>query len=282
MQIFRAVEQLKEHLSSLYKAGRTVGFVPTMGALHDGHLELVGRAIQENDYSICSIFVNPTQFNNPTDLVHYPRQEEQDIEKLRAKGCSFVFIPSVEEMYPEQVEAKSFDFGGVEKEMEGAFRPGHFDGVGTVVGRLFDIVEPTRAYFGEKDFQQLRIIQKLVELEGRDIEIVPCPIVREKSGLAMSSRNQRLSLSAREDALILYRILTGLKQKFKEGVSWGVAYQEAIDEWNANQLGELEYLSLNSEEDLSPQDQWGSKQKQRLFIAAEINGVRLIDNLSIN
>ena len=266
----------------MFEHSETLGFVPTMGALHEGHLQLLDQAIGQNDHSICSIFVNPTQFNNSNDLDKYPRQEEADLAKLEARGCSFVFIPSTHEMYPDEVKSESFSFDGLENEMEGAFRPGHFDGVGTIVGRLFDLVRPTRAYFGEKDFQQLRIIQKMVEMQKREIEIVPCPIVRESTGLAMSSRNERLSTDARKDATILHEMLNSIKQDFDSGVNWDQARKKALDLWSTSHNYSVEYLTLNKVGNLKALDEWDRSDKMRVFIAAEIEGVRLIDNLSIN
>ncbi|HFB61616.1 MAG TPA: pantoate--beta-alanine ligase, partial [Bacteroidetes bacterium] len=197
MKKFTTIKETKEYLSGQKAAGKTIGFVPTMGALHEGHLELMRRARKENDLLVVSIFVNPIQFNNPDDLKKYPRTLEDDMEKLKSVDCNVLFAPDAAEMYPEKVTTQ-YDFGELDKVMEGKFRPGHFNGVAVVVKKLFDIVQPHRAYFGEKDFQQLAIIKKLVEMENIPVEIVPCPIVRDPAGLAMSSRNRLLTPEQRK------------------------------------------------------------------------------------
>jgi len=185
MKVFDSVREIKKHLAEEKNTQKTIGFVPTMGALHEGHLELMRRAKEENDLLVVSVFVNPIQFNNQEDLAKYPRDLNRDKQLLESVGCDILFAPTVDEMYPEAKIVEKFDFAELATVMEGAFRPGHFNGVAVVVKRLFNIIEPTRAYFGEKDFQQLAIIQKLVEIEEMPIKIVSCPIVREPDGLAM-------------------------------------------------------------------------------------------------
>lgn len=196
MHIFNTISETQQYLKAQQRAGKTIGFVPTMGALHAGHISLIERAKTENDLAVCSIFVNPTQFNNSDDLKKYPRTLERDCEMLRPVGCDVVFAPSAEEMYPSLPQLK-MDFGTLETIMEGKFRPGHFNGVGIVVSKLFNIVKPDKAYFGLKDLQQVAVIRRMVQELSFDLEIIPCPTLRETDGLAMSSRNTRLSPEAR-------------------------------------------------------------------------------------
>ncbi len=209
MQLVTSVDELREILQSLRDKQLTVGFVPTMGALHEGHLTLVQRSVRENDFSVVSVFVNPTQFNNKSDLEKYPRNLTRDAELLQKVGCSLVFAPEVAAMYtPDELSNPfEFDFAGLDQVMEGRFRPGHFNGVVQVVSKLFNLVQPTRAYFGEKDFQQLAIIRRMNSVLKMGVEIVACPIVREPSGLAMSSRNERLTSQQREIASGISKVL---------------------------------------------------------------------------
>lgn len=257
--------------------GKTIGFVPTMGALHEGHITLIRRAAQENDFVVVSIFVNPIQFNNPEDLTKYPRNLDADLLLLEGTGCSLVFAPSVEEMYPEP-DLTVFDFGQLDKVMEGKFRPGHFNGVAIVVKRLFEIVTPTRAYFGEKDYQQLAIIKKMVNILQMPVEIVPCPIVREPSGLAMSSRNERLTPDDRAEAAVIYKALSGIKENY----SWFIP--EGIKQLVTGQIQEsphfrVEYVSVVDTETLQPFEDWQDAEHAVVCVAAYIGGVRLIDNI---
>jgi pantoate--beta-alanine ligase len=214
MLVINKIVEIRKYFDGVRISGKTIGFVPTMGALHQGHLDLVTRACKENNVAGCSIFVNPIQFNNPEDLTKYPRTLDDDLRLLEETGCDLVFVPSVKEMYPGPVKEK-YDFGELERVMEGAHRPGHFNGVAIVVKKLFDIFQPDRAYFGEKDFQQLRIIQTLVKMEKIPVEIVPCPTVREADGLAMSSRNRRLSADERAVAPEIYRTLLSARELAK-------------------------------------------------------------------
>lgn len=209
MELVTSVEGLHEILNPLRDRHLTVGFVPTMGALHEGHITLVRRSVSENDYTVVSVFVNPTQFNNKSDLEKYPRNLQRDAALLKEAGCNVVFAPEVDAMYTSEELNRSFDFdfGGLDQVMEGSFRPGHFNGVVQVVSKLFSLVLPTRAYFGEKDFQQLAIIRRMNSLLQHDVEIVACPIVREPSGLAMSSRNERLTSHEREIASGISKVL---------------------------------------------------------------------------
>ena len=206
MKIVNSIKELKSYLAEEKRNNKQIGFVPTMGALHDGHLSLVERCVKENDVCVVSVFVNPTQFNDKHDLETYPRTLDKDCTLLEPVGCDYVFAPSAEEMYPEP-DTRTFDFGTVSAVMEGARRPGHFNGVCQIVSKLFDAVKPHRAYFGEKDFQQLAIIREMVRQMKFDLENVGCPIVREEDGLALSSRNARLSSDERENALNISRTL---------------------------------------------------------------------------
>ena len=202
MQVFGKIDGVVDLLNKLKKEGKTIGFVPTMGALHAGHLALTEKALAGNDITVVSIFVNPTQFNDKNDLLNYPRDLEKDLRKLESVGCDIVFYPEVKEMYPEP-DRRTFDFGKLASVMEGAHRPGHFNGVAQVVSKFFDILKPHRAYFGEKDYQQLAIIREMVRQLSMPVEIVPCSIVREPDGLAMSSRNQLLTPNQRASAPLI-------------------------------------------------------------------------------
>ena len=281
MKIFRFASELQVELKREKKENHLIGFVPTMGALHDGHLSLIQRANRENDLSVCSIFVNPTQFDNPKDLEHYPKTLEEDLKLLESVGCDYLYVPNAKDVYPNGLISKHFDFGGIENQMEGKFRKGHFDGVGTVVSRLFECCIPDKAYFGEKDFQQLQIIKKLTLLEHLNIEIIGCPIFREKDGLAMSSRNQRLSISQRNAAPRIYEILKEAKT-----LSKSMDLQQ-VSSWVSEQFKkeselELEYFSIAREDKLEEVSSLSKSVKSRAFIAVNAGKIRLIDNLPLD
>lgn len=279
MKIFETVADIREHVQSHTKEHFTTGFVPTMGALHGGHLSLVRRALLENERVAVSIFVNPIQFTNPSDLENYPRDILADIELLkpvlREEDC--LFAPSVAEMYPEK-EVRAYDFGTLADVMEGRFRPGHFNGVGVVVNKLFRIVEPARAYFGEKDYQQLAIIRKLVALERLPIKIVPCEIVRESDGLAMSSRNIRLTPGHRAVAPKIFQALALATAKIPEATPDQLR-QFVTTTLNQTGLLEVEYVEFADESTLVPVTAWSESANIRCFIAVQAGEVRLIDNL---
>jgi pantoate--beta-alanine ligase len=271
-------QEARDWLAEKHSAGKSLGFVPTMGALHDGHIALVERAVRENDLSAVSIFVNPIQFNNPEDLEKYPRTLEKDLEMLEKAGCDMVFIPTPEGMYPEAVQEK-YHFGALEEVMEGALRPGHFNGVAVVVKRLFEMIRPQRAYFGEKDFQQLRIIQQLVMGESIPVEIVPCPIVRETDGLAMSSRNRRLSPEERKHAPAIYEILRWAKTMAGK-VPVDQLCREAEARLNAVPGMKTEYFILAETDTLQAIHTWDEGKKGiAAFVALWLGEVRLIDNM---
>lgn len=277
MQVFKTKKDLITFISEQKKKNKSIGLVPTMGALHEGHLSLIRCANAENDLTVCSIFVNPVQFNNQEDLVKYPRTLDSDITLLQTTRCSAVFVPSVEEMYPEPPK-EVYDFDGLDRVMEGAFRAGHFNGVGIVVKRLFDLVQPDRSYFGKKDYQQLLIIQKMVEKHHLPIKIVPCPIVREQDGLAMSSRNRRLSVEERKIAPkiheILEKSLTFSKLHTpKQTEEFVISEIEKISDFK------LEYFQILDGENLTCVSSFLPSQKAVGFIALWLGKVRLIDNI---
>ncbi|MDL2289829.1 pantoate--beta-alanine ligase [Paludibacteraceae bacterium OttesenSCG-928-F17] len=278
MKIIKTKTELQYLIGQLKATGKSVGFVPTMGALHDGHIALVRRCAAENDYCIVSVFVNPTQFNNASDLEKYPRTLTKDAELLEEAGCYLVFAPDAEEMYSndELENTFEFDFGGLDKVMEGRFRPGHFNGVVQVVSKLFDLVKPERAYFGEKDFQQLAIIRRMVEVMNYPVEIVGCPIIREESGLAMSSRNQRLTEEQRKKAANIYRFLS-------ESLNFaGSKSPEEVSAWVIDSINEIdglevEYFDIANAKTLQTIDRWNDNCIG--CIAVYCGEVRLIDNI---
>lgn len=275
MEIIRTVDQLRERVSAQRASGRTVGLVPTMGALHDGHISLVERARRENDFVVVSVFVNPTQFNNATDLATYPRTEEADCNKLSRAGVDVAFIPEVQEMYPEP-DTRQFDLGEVAAVMEGPMRPGHFNGVAQVVSKLFMFAMPTRAYFGEKDFQQIAVIRRMVELEGFDIEIVDCPIKRADDGLALSSRNVRLTPAQRAVAPMIHKIMADSVAD-AAGKSVGQVKQEVVDAINAVPEMKVEYYEIVHPLTMQPVDDWTDSPVG--CITVYCGDVRLIDNI---
>lgn len=276
MKITHTISETRAWLEEQVKAGKSSGFVPTMGALHRGHIELVRRSVGENDITGCSIFVNPIQFNNPEDLEKYPRTIESDVAMLGEAGCDLVFIPSVKEMYPGPVTEK-YDFGPLEQVMEGAYRPGHFNGVAIVVKKLFDIFQPDRAYFGEKDFQQLAIIRALVKMKNIPVEIVPCPTVREADGLAMSSRNRRLSPEERAIAPEIYRTLDLAADNA------GIKSVAEVKQLGYDRLTEkgfvVDYFEIADTATLQPVTAWDEAPEIIGCVAAFLGNVRLIDNM---
>jgi pantoate--beta-alanine ligase len=282
MQIFYGKAPLIAHLKPIKSAHSTIGFVPTMGALHAGHLALMERSLQENDFTVVSIFVNPTQFNNPEDLAKYPRTFEEDVRKITALNPEIiVYAPSVEDIYDGNPVSQSFDFDGLENQMEGQFRPGHFNGVGTIVQRLFEIATPTNAYFGEKDFQQLQIVKKLVAKNQLPVTIIGCPIYREANQLAMSSRNERLSAEEREQASVIYQTLLLAKEKFQiENVE--IVNQLVQQTFDNQPLFDLEYFVIADEETLLTCTTKEENKNYRAFIAVFVNNIRLIDTISLN
>ncbi len=279
MNVYNFIVDIQRFVEEKHNLGLKIGFVPTMGALHEGHLSLINRAKKDNDIVVSSVFVNPIQFNNPTDLEKYPRTPERDIEKLEQAGCDAVFMPSVDEMYPEKVE-EHYDFGDLERVMEGAYRPGHFNGVAIVVRKLLEIVTPDRAYFGEKDFQQLAIIKKMVRNLNMNLEIVPCPIIRENDGLAMSSRNVRLNETERAIAPQIYATLNDAASHNND-MTPAELRQYALDKFATIKEFDVEYVEITDEINLKSIENWNECEHSRIFVALQLGPVRLIDNVRI-
>ena len=279
MKVLKSKKTLIDYVERQREMGKKIGFAPTMGALHQGHLSLYKAAKKENDEVISSIFVNPTQFNNPDDFQKYPKTLEKDLELLEKAGVDAVYVPNVEEMYPDGLNSKKYDFDGLENEMEGKYRPGHFDGVGTIVEELFRQVQPHNAYFGEKDYQQLAIIKKMVEKSKLPVKIHGVPTLREEDGLAMSSRNVRLTETQRKEATIIYETLTKVKEWFKV-----ISVEEIklrVLEIFRNSNFELEYFVIADEKTLKETDYFYKDKNYRAFIVAYADTVRLIDNMHL-
>ena len=279
MKVLKSKKTLIDYVERQREMGKKIGFAPTMGALHEGHLSLYKAAKKENDEVISSIFVNPTQFNNPDDFQKYPKTLEIDLELLEKAGVDAVYVPNVEEMYPDGLNSKKYDFDGLENEMEGKYRPGHFDGVGTIVEELFRQVQPHNAYFGEKDYQQLAIIKKMVEKTKLPVKIHGVPTLREEDGLAMSSRNVRLTETQRKEATIIYETLTKVKEWFK--VLSVEEIKLRVLEIFRNSNFELEYFVIADEKTLKETDFFYKDKNYRAFIVAYADDVRLIDNMHL-
>lgn len=280
MIIFTEKQPLKVYLSQLKAQNKTIGFVPTMGALHQGHLSLIEKAQQKNDIVIVSIFVNPTQFDNKEDLKKYPKTLENDTKLLESVSCDVLFYPSVKEIYADNISSEKFDFDGLEHQMEGKFRDGHFDGVGTIVKTLFEIVNPDRAYFGQKDFQQLQIVKKMVRKNHLNVKIKGCPIFREDDGLAMSSRNSRLTDEHRNAAPFIYKTLKKAKRKFSKQ-NTGEVVKWVENKFRKHPLLKLEYFTIADEKTLKTIKNKESNKKYRAFIAVFAGEIRLIDNIRL-
>ena len=282
MEIFRNKKTLTDYVERQKEMGKRIGFAPTMGALHQGHLSLYQIADKENDLVISSIFVNPTQFNNPNDLEKYPRNTERDIMLLENTGIvDAVYLPEVADLYPEGLQSKSYNFDGLENEMEGKSRPGHFDGVGTVVEELLRQVKPDNAYFGEKDFQQLAIIEKLVAQLKLPIKIHGVAIYREENGLAMSSRNERLSHLQRDSAKVIHETLLKVNDWFRI-ISIAEINQRVKDIFDDQRGMTLEYFEIADEQTLKQTDFFYKDKKYRAFIVVNVGDVRLIDNMHLD
>lgn len=276
MKLVNTVQELQAEIQHLAKGG-TVGFVPTMGALHQGHISLVKQAVSENPVVVVSIFVNPTQFNDPKDLERYPRTLENDMKLLEPTGCSIVFAPNAKEVYPEP-DKRKFNFGKLEEVMEGKHRPGHFNGVAQVVSRLFDMVKPTKSYFGLKDFQQLAIVKNMVKQLQLPVEIVPCAIIREESGLAMSSRNELLTEEQRKNAAVISETLFKAKE-LKEQKSVQEITDWVTETINKNPFLDVEYFEIVDDEQLQPVLNWDEKSTKVGCVAVFCGKIRLIDNI---
>ncbi|MDT7831296.1 pantoate--beta-alanine ligase [Flavobacteriaceae bacterium S356] len=281
MLIFKTKEKLINHLTLLKAKNLSVGFVPTMGALHLGHLSLIKTSKENNDVTVASIFVNPTQFDNKKDLINYPLTIDKDIKLLQNEHCDILFLPPVSEMYDQSVSAQKFDFDGLEFEMEGKHRAGHFDGVGTIVKSFFDIIKPHNAYFGEKDFQQLQIVKKMVEKHNISVQVHGCPIYREQDGLAMSSRNTRLTFDQRQCAPFIHATLQKAAKLFEKSTIDDVV-KWVENEFEQNAILALEYFTVADVVTLRTASKKETGKTYRGFIAAFAGEIRLIDNIELN
>lgn len=282
MEAFVKQAALKAHLELFLQTNQSIGFVPTMGALHQGHLSLLKKSLAENKLTVCSIFVNPTQFNNAEDLIKYPRTLEDDLLKIEALDSSIiVYAPDVDDIYGNKVATEKFDYDGLEHQMEGKQRPGHFDGVGTIVRELFRIVKPTKAYFGEKDYQQVLIVKKMVEKNQLPVQLVTCPILREENGLAMSSRNQRLNTQEKAEASFIYQSLLEAKEAFKTK-DFKAVYTSVKAAYENQKNIDLEYFVIADSQSLLEITEKSEDTQYRAFIAVHIGKVRLIDTIALN
>jgi pantoate--beta-alanine ligase len=282
MIIFHEAETIREYLLQQRKTGLKLGFVPTMGALHQGHLALLRQSLDAGDFSIVSIFVNPTQFNDPSDYEKYPVTIEEDIQLLEANGCHMLFLPAASEIYPNGTElSQPFDLGALEQSLEGRYRPGHFQGVCQVMDRLLDLVQPDHLYMGLKDYQQCQVVKRLLILTERDQHIlfIPCPTLRETDGLAMSSRNRRLPAADREKATLIFQTLQSIKKNLQPGAveEQLLPYRQQL----ANAGFRPDYLALADARTLEEIQQWNGRQEAIILVAAFLGEVRLIDNMEV-
>ncbi|MCA5003882.1 pantoate--beta-alanine ligase [Sphingobacterium bovistauri] len=282
MEIFNTKKALSEYLSLARKQHKKIALTPTMGALHEGHISLILEGKKHADIVVCSIFVNPTQFNDPKDLEKYPRPIEKDIELLKKEGCDILFLPSVEEMYPDANEQWHIDLGRLEQIWEGAQRPGHFQGVTQIVYKLFNLVNPDVACFGQKDFQQVMVVQKMIDIQNLNIQLIICPIIRSNEGLALSSRNARLSEAGKEKALVLFRTLTAVKKGFNEHVTFDNLQQLAEEMITQEREVKLEYFAISETRTLERAEKIENDKQYVAHVVAWIEGVRLIDNMLLN
>lgn len=278
MKVITKKEEVKSTMEALSDLGKSIGFVPTMGALHEGHLALIEKSLKENEVTVCSIFVNPLQFNNSEDFKRYPNTFDADKQMLAEVGCHFLFAPIADEFY-HGVAQKKYDFGLLSEIMEASYRPGHFEGVATVISEFFQVIEPTRAYFGEKDYQQLAIVRWLVAHENFNSEIISCPTVRNESGLALSSRNQRLSKKGVKEAEAIYQTMAFC---VKNAPHYPLQDLAKMATQKLQSSMEVEYLEILEERSFQKMQEWNKEGRFRVFIAAQLEGIRLIDNLSLN
>lgn len=283
MILLKNSNDLYKLIDSQRKKGKRNGFVPTMGALHQGHISLINFSKKENDLTICSIFVNPAQFNDPEDFEKYPKTVEKDIHLLEAAGCDILFLPSLTEVYPDQEETvRNYDLGFLETALEGKFRPGHFQGVCKVVHRLLDLVKPDTLYLGQKDYQQCMVITRLVELmkKEKEIKIVICPTLREKDGLAMSSRNTRLNDEERKKASAIYLAMNFIKENYKNDII--LAVKERALKMLTETGFRVDYFEIVDAKNLTPINSWNSNKQFVILVAAFLNKIRLIDNMMLD
>lgn len=284
MYLFKRKEELERHLTTARNNGKHIGFVPTMGALHRGHISLINAAKENSELVVCSIFVNPTQFNDPKDFEKYPVTIDQDVQMLTEAGCDVLFLPSVQEMYPDGLTAKMhYDFGSLETILEGAARPGHFQGVGQVVHQLLNLVQPDKLFMGQKDLQQCLIINRLLKIIDSHVELVICPTVREKDGLAMSSRNLRLNATERENALHLYKGLSEIKHNYQQA-NLKTLKEKAVNELKTSgfEVDYVELISILEDGTVIFPDTAATSPLYAVVAAKELSsGVRLIDNIAL-
>ncbi|MDR9442431.1 MAG: pantoate--beta-alanine ligase [Schleiferiaceae bacterium] len=276
MRILKDAHQARAFRAACTQAGQTLGFVPTMGALHEAHLALAHQSQRDNAATLVSIFVNPTQFNNPEDLEKYPRRVESDLEGLEKAGVDAVYLPSVGDIYGQQVKSEPLDLAGLDRGMEGTYRPGHFPGVATVIKRFFEILQPDRAYFGQKDYQQLRVVQHITKQHQLGVEVIGCETVRTKEGLAMSSRNYRLSEQGWQDALLIPQALQWARENHDRHSPGSL--KEGVQKFFNDEPLKLEYVEIADPETMRPLREWLDAKHARIFLAAFCEGVRLIDN----
>lgn len=281
MKIFKQIAPLKEFLKDIRLQGKSTGLVPTMGALHSGHLKLIEASKAQNEVTVASIFVNPTQFNNPEDLQKYPRTLDKDIKMLEEVQCDVLFCPTADEMYPEK-STLTFQFAHLDNVMEGAFRPGHFSGVALVVSKLFNIINPHQAYFGQKDWQQFVVISRLIEELNFNIKLHSIPTLREADGLALSSRNQRLDATQRKQAVFFYRALLASKEALKQGGTFAAVQLQVKSMLSSTNGVTLEYLELADSKNLNAISNVSASVKPILCIAGYVGSVRLIDNMFVD
>lgn len=281
MKIAEKIDDLQLFLTKKMQEGNKIGFVPTMGALHLGHISLIKESKKVADVTVCSIFVNPTQFNDKKDLERYPRMPERDAALLEQAGCDVLFSPEVNEIYPKE-DTRQFNFGYLDTILEGAFRPGHYNGVAQVVSRLFDIVKPNIAFFGIKDYQQVMVVKALVKQLQLSVEIVASPILRDSDGLAMSSRNLLLNTEEREAATLLYRLLQKCKSLKSEGKSINEIKQFVQAELVKDKIYKLDYIAICEAETLKEEEQFLENKNYVALIACYVGKIRLIDNLQLN
>jgi pantoate--beta-alanine ligase len=277
MILIKHINKLQETILQEKNKGKKIGFVPTMGALHQGHIALINEAKVQNDVVVCSIFVNPTQFNNPDDLKKYPKTLEADIEKLEAADCTILFLPEVEEMYPANEKPKFYDLGFLETVLEGKYRPGHFQGVCMIVDKLLLAVKPHILYLGRKDYQQCMVVKAMMEIEKHDVKLVICETVRENDGLAMSSRNMRLNETERQQALHIINTLNYIKQNIQQG-DLLMLKEQAINNLTKNGF-KVDYVEIADTDTLEIQNNWDGNKKLVALVAAYLNEVRLIDKI---
>lgn len=282
MEIFKTQKELRTYLEAPRAEDKKIALVPTMGALHQGHISLIKEGKKSADIVVCSIFVNPTQFNDPKDLEKYPRPIEQDIELLIQHGCDILFMPTVEEMYPQQNEQWHIDLGRLDQIWEGEQRPGHFQGVTQIVYKLFNLVNPDFACFGQKDFQQVMVIQRMIEIKDMNIELIICPIIRDEQGLALSSRNARLSESGKQKALVLFDALKTVKENFKKDLNVDQLQQIGQYIIASEKQAKLEYFAISETRTLERAQEILKDKKYVAHVVAWIEGVRLIDNMLLN